>query len=249
MALLPVLFFLVALFYASVGFGGGSSYLAILSLFQDDVNSLRATALLCNVVVVSGNLIRFQRAKLVPWQKALPLVLASVPLAFLGARMRLSDKSFFIVLGVLLVLAGLAVFFRKKVNTESPILKTDRKTMLTASLIGSGIGFVSGLVGIGGGIFLSPFLHLRRWDLPKKIAATASLFIFANSVAGLLGLISRSDFQFNWAESLPLVLAVFVGGQIGAWLSAEKFSQNIVRIGTAVLTIYVGLGLLWKWLA
>ena len=127
-----------------------------------------------------------------------------------------------------------------------------KNTGLTNAGITLGAGVLNGIgcaFGIGGGIFLSPFLHLRTWDLPKKIAATASLFIFVNSLAGLLGLSSRSDFQFNWAESLPFVLAVFVGGQIGAWLSAEKFSQNIVRIGTAVLTIYVGLGLLWKWLA
>ncbi|MCF6348594.1 MAG: sulfite exporter TauE/SafE family protein [Flavobacteriaceae bacterium] len=245
-----VLFFLVAILYSSVGFGGGSSYLAILALTGMGFIQFRAISLLCNIVVVSGGTYIYFKKGLFNWKKITPLALLSVPFAFLGGYLKISQTFFFVLLGFTLIVAALSMWVSKYI-VDSPKQGT-YKSVVKDGFLGGVIGFVSGMVGIGGGIFLAPLLHLTNWDTPKRIAATASFFILVNSIAGLLGQYqSRSigtDFYFEPNIAFILILAVFFGGQIGSRLSASKISPYVLKRITAVLIAFVGLRILYKYL-
>ena len=236
-------FFVIAGVYASVGFGGGSSYLAVLALYALPVPEMRLTALICNIIVVTGGTIIYIRNKQVAWKKIIPLVLVSVPMAFLGARMKLSIDTFFIILGCSLLVAAILLWIKTKKNVEVLFEKTN---YLRDGALGGAIGFLSGMVGIGGGIFLSPLLNLMKWDEPKKIAATASLFILVNSVSGIAGQLSALPANINYTHIGLLCAAVFIGGQIGSRMGAMKFDQAIVRRVTAVLVFAAGTEVLVK---
>lgn len=239
---LLIFFFLIALIYASVGFGGGSSYLALLALYALPFMEIRLTALLCNIIVVTGGTVIYIRHGQVDGKKVIPLVLASIPLAFLGAAMKLNQNQFFILLGISLVAASILLWWKRK----GGISRTGRFHPLLHALLGGAIGFLSGMVGIGGGIFLSPLLNLMGWDEPKKIAATASLFILVNSVAGILGQAAHWPSQLNYAQLTGLCLAVLAGGQVGVRLGTVKFDQLLVRRVTAVLVFAAGMEVLWR---
>jgi uncharacterized protein len=241
--LLPVLFLVVAFVYASVGFGGGSSYIALLSLAALPMTPLRTTALICNIVVVLGNTVLFQQKKHIPWGKTLPLVMASVPLAFWGARMPIRETWYFLLLGVSLIAAAVLLWFqksRKEAATHSVQLPA------RDALIGGSIGLLSGVVGIGGGIFLAPVLHFLRWDGSRAIAATASFFILVNSVAGLAGQWWGKTLTLDWGQTGLLALAVLLGGQAGLRYSLHTFDGQLVRRLTALLVLVAGIEILWK---
>jgi uncharacterized membrane protein YfcA len=239
---LILLFFAVALLYATAGFGGGSSYLAIMALLGLSMLTLRPVALLCNIVVVSGNLWVFWRSGQLNLRKAAPLALAGIPLAFLGGYWHLSEQVFFILLGCSLLVAALAMWLQARPQEN---LKNRLRLSAPANLgLGGGLGLLAGLTGIGGGIFLSPVLHLIRWDKPKVIAATASFFIFCQSVAGISGQFAQGA-TIDWEFVLPILIAVWLGGQIGVRSSATRFSQVLVRNLTALLVFYAGITILW----
>lgn len=243
---LILLFFMVALVYSSVGFGGGSSYLALLTLFGIEYDSLRLIALLCNITVVLGSVLLYYKNDLLPWSKIWPLVLLSIPAAYIGGYLRIDEQLFFIILGVTLCLAALAMWLTTHINrTQTAPTKS---TSLSNAGIGGGIGFLSGLVGIGGGIFLSPILHLIHWDRAKVISATSSFFILVNSIAGVLGQWSNGTWStLNPLFILSLIVAVFVGGQIGVRTSIIKFNPLILRRLTALLVLYVGIKILLQY--
>ncbi|MEZ4886077.1 MAG: sulfite exporter TauE/SafE family protein [Chitinophagales bacterium] len=246
---LLIFFFGIAVLYSSVGFGGGSSYLAILALYSIDYRLLRATALLCNIIVVSGGTYIFYKKGFLNWRKMLPLVLISVPMAYIGGSLHISQRTFFILLSVALILAAILMLIQSYKNVEGNALNSIRMTNETFNAgLGGGIGFLSGMVGIGGGIFLAPVLHLLKWDGAKTIAATASFFILVNSISGLAGQMSNPEFKLNWEFAAMLMGAVFVGGQIGSRLGAVWFSPNWVRRLTAVLILFVGVRILLKYL-
>lgn len=236
------LFFLIANAYASVGFGGGSSYLAVLALTGIAYTQIRSTALLCNIMVVSGNVILYAKHKEVPWKKVLPLTLFSVPLAFIGGLLKINQTVFFILLGTALLIAASLMWVSKKIHDP----KENKRKMSVFKNAGYGglIGFISGMVGIGGGIFLAPLLHLSHWDRPKRIAATASFFILVNSVAGFLGQSSNPDFSIDWNLTVLLVLSVFIGGQIGTRMSLAFFNATQLKKATAVLIAFIGIKIL-----
>jgi len=241
---LILLFFLVAVLYASVGFGGGSSYLAILTLTGIAFSQIRATALLCNIVVVAGNVFLFQKEKIIPWKKALPLTLFSVPFAFLGGYITITQTFFFILLGFTLLFAAITMWVSKKIIA----FEEDTRTLsLTKNAsYGGVIGFISGMVGIGGGIFLAPLLHLTHWDRPKKIAATASVFILVNSISGLTGQYANPNFTIDWKLTSILLVAVFMGGQIGSRTSKTFFTPFQLKKATAILIALVSIRILCK---
>ncbi len=241
------LFFVVAILYASVGFGGGSSYLAILALTGLSFIQFRAISLLCNIVVVSGGTYIFAKNGHYNWKKVLPLAVLSVPFAFLGGYLEISETLFFILLGLVLILAALFMLLSNYIVGEVSTSKTFT-SKLKDSAIGGVVGFVSGMVGIGGGIFLAPLLHLTNWDTPKRIAATASFFILVNSLAGLLGQLQNPEFYFEPNIAFLLMLTVFFGGQIGSRLSASKISPFIIKRTTALLIAFVGIRILYKYL-
>ncbi|PQJ72479.1 MULTISPECIES: sulfite exporter TauE/SafE family protein [Polaribacter] len=241
-----LLFFTVAILYAAVGFGGGSSYLAILALTGIVFTQIRATSLLCNIVVVVGNVFLFHQQKAIQWKKVIPLITFSIPLAYLGGYLKISQQFFFILLGLTLLFAAITMWISKKIISSDE--KNNSSTPIRNASFGGIIGFVSGMVGIGGGIFLAPLLHLTNWDTPKKIAATASIFILVNSIAGLLGQYSNPDFIIDWNLTSLLLITVFIGGQIGSRMSHNYFSPIQLKKATAILIAFVSLRILWKYL-
>ncbi|SDB54593.1 hypothetical protein SAMN03097699_2038 [Flavobacteriaceae bacterium MAR_2010_188] len=240
--ILGIAFFAIAFLYSSVGFGGGSSYLLLLALFFVSVPFIRTTALLCNITVVSGSVLLYYRKGLLDFKKFLPFVLISIPTAFLGARFKLTERTFFIILGISLIAAAVLLLWRSlNANTNHT---TKDYPPFTSWLFGGAIGFLAGLVGIGGGIFLAPVLNLMKWEKPIKIAALASFFILVNSISGLVGLYTSDNFEFNLKDSLILILAVFLGGQVGIRTSLKWFDGNKIRIITAILIIVVAVKIL-----
>lgn len=238
------LFFLASILYSSAGFGGGSSYLAILTLFALPFAEIRVISLVCNIVVVSSNVFLFSKQKLYDWKKLLPLVIISVPAAYLGGKLLIEKDFFFVVLSITLITAALVMLFGKKINSK-PSVKT-KTSLLKNTGIGGVIGFISGLVGIGGGIFLAPFLHLSNWDSAKRIAAVSSLFILVNSIAGLLGQSQNENFSINTNLTIALACTVFVGGQIGSRLSIKFISPTQLKRITAVVILIAATNILVK---
>ena len=235
-------FLLIATLYSSVGFGGGSSYLALLVLFTTDIPLVRSTALLSNLVVVSTGAYGYWRAGHLHLRRCVPFVLASVPLAYLGASFRLSEQTFYVILGGVLIVSALLLTVQS-IGLSHPDQRRRYPPPL-AWLLGGSIGLLSGLVGIGGGIFLSPVLHHLRWEAPLRIAALASFFILVNSWAGLAGLAASDNLRVLWLPVLTLLGAVAVGGQIGTRLSLRKFSGGRIRQVTALLVMIVGMRVL-----
>ena len=236
-AILLASFFIIALIYSSVGFGGGSSYLAVLALLAIDFQLMRSTALLCNIIVVVGGVYIFYKEGKLDFKKTWPVVVSSVPLAYLGGLWPIRQDTFFILLGITLVIVSILLWIQPEKNSSVSIKTYD--TIAFKIGVGGALGFLSGLVGIGGGIFLSPILHFIRWDEAKKISAAASFFILVNSISGLTGQLqqhSSLDWRFIW----PLLLAVFIGGQIGSRLGAQKFNPIYVKRITAVLILVAG---------
>ena len=235
--LLVVVFFAIALFYSSVGFGGGSSYLAILSLVMVNFFAIRSLALLLNILVVSVGTWRFHRKNEFDWKLFWPFVGFSIPMALLGTQLRLSETIFFLILGGALIVAAGFMMIRITQNESRDLSITKR------SILGGAIGFLSGIVGIGGGIFLSPSLNLLGWKNARKVAALSSLFILANSITGLVGLTIAGTFEVDWSNSLKLIGAVLLGGLIGSRFSITM-NVKFVKLLTAILVLYVGLRLM-----
>ena len=241
--LLLISFFIIALVYSSVGFGGGSSYLALMAqpFFALLPEVIRPTALLCNIVVVTGGTIIFYKQGKLSWKETWPFLIASVPMAFIGGFWKLQDSVFFILLGITLLVASVFLWMQQDTKhvSSSSIDSTFNK-----AAIGGFIGFLSGLVSIGGGIFLSPMLHFLNWAEAKKISALASVFILVNSVSGLIGQFSRGFPSLDWQLMISLLLAVFIGGQIGSRLGSRKFEPVYVRSITALLIFIASLNIL-----
>jgi len=241
------LFFLIIAFvYSSVGFGGGSSYLAVLAMYSLPYQEIRLTALICNVIVVVGGVYIYIKNKQVDWRKILPITLVSVPMAYLGAILKISQETFFLILGITLVIAAVLLWVKTDVKKEENSAEAFRPSILRNSFLGGGIGFLSGLVGIGGGIFLSPLLNLLKWDTPRKIAATSSIFILVNSISGIFGQVSKLSVDIDYFRILSLCLAVCIGGQIGSRMSL-KWNPLIIKRMTAVLVLVAGINILIKY--
>ncbi len=241
---LVLFFFVIAFVYASVGFGGGSSYLAMLTFFAFPFQEMKLTALVCNIIVVTGGTIIFIRHKQVDWKKVLPLAVVSVPMAFAGARLKLSEDTFFIILGCSLLIAAVLLWIKtKRIQDEATAVNS---SYVRDAGIGGAIGFLSGMVGIGGGIFLSPVLNLMKWDTPKKIAATASFFILVNSISGIAGQLSTVPKDINYTHIGMLAAAVFVGGQMGSRMGIKKYNPVVIRRVTALVVFIAGIEVLHK---
>ena len=240
---LAAAFFVTALLYASVGFGGGSTYSALLALAGVDYRLLPILSLLCNIVVVAGSSVRFARAGITPWRGALLLTGIAAPAALLGGLTPIAEGDFFLLLGGSLIVAGLALFIPQSTEDNAPSRAARLIPFAAAPL-----GYLSGLVGIGGGIFLAPLLHLTRWRDARAIAATTSVFILVNSLFGLAGQMLKNGPDVLGSAvtlGLPLLLAVVVGGQIGSLMALKFLQPRFIRWLTAALTIWVGSRLLF----
>lgn len=235
-----VIFFMIAFFYSSIGFGGGSSYLALLSLFMDDFFQIRSTALLFNVVVVLIGTHMFFKHRIFDFKKFIPFVITGVPLAFIGSTIELSQKSFFILLGSVLVLSAIFLLLPVNKGKVNPSLSLGK---IPSGGIGGTIGLLSGMVGIGGGIFLSPMLNLIRRQDAKIIASLTSFYILSNSLAGISGLLYQGTFRLETALTPYLLTSVVVGGILGSRVSI-RLSSSFIQSLTALLIFYVGVKLI-----
>ena len=245
MIILSILFFVTAILYASVGFGGGSTYLALLLLWGVPYFIFPVIALSCNIIVVSGNCFNYIKAGNLNLKLLIPYLIGSIPLAFIGGSLPVEKEFFEILLFVVLTVAGILLLFKFKSYDDK--IEIFRKIPIIVSiLIGGILGFVSGIAGVGGGIFLSPILFLLRVGKPKHIVTAASLFILINSLSGIIGQLTKttvlSEIQNYWF----LFLAVLIGGQIGNFLNLKIFPTRLLALVTAGLVLFVAARMAYK---
>lgn len=243
---LPAAFFLTAAIYASVGFGGGSTYTALLALSLDDVRLVPILSLSCNIAVVGLGSYWAVARRAFDWRLAAPFILASVPFAFIGGLIPLRDDIYLLLLAISLLAAGARLLFMHDTPPDAP---TRAQNTPRALFIGATLGLLSGMVGIGGGIFLAPLLHSLYWGHAKAIAAMASFFILVNSLAGLAGQLTKigSSAVPQITDMLfPLLIMVALGAWVGGRFLLERFSHHKLRQITAFLIIFVAFRLLWQ---
>jgi uncharacterized membrane protein YfcA len=247
--ILSTLFFLTAMIYASVGFGGGSTYAALLVLNGVDYKILPFITLICNIIVVSGGVWHFSANQHIKLKTILPWISLSVPAAWVGGYIQIPEGVFIITLGSALLLSSFWMFLpdnSKKCNLESALVNVPVASYLPY-LIGPALGFLAGVTGIGGGIFLAPVLHFIKWGNPKNIAGACSVFILLNSLSGLVGQAMKLVNLSTLLTTIPhwtLLLAVFIGGQAGSRFGSAHVSSKVVKKLTAFLILYVAIRLL-----
>ena len=240
MIILTIFFFITAILYSSIGFGGGSTYLALMLIWDIPFYIFPIIALICNIIVVTGNSINFLRTKSINLTLIIPYLVGSVPFAFFGASISIDKNLFEILLFFILLIAGIFLLVESKSFNKDQVAIRQISKILSI-FIGSIIGFISGLVGIGGGIFLSPVLFLLKAGYPKHITSTASLFILINSIFGVAGQLTK-DIVFNdFLNYWPLFIAVLIGGQIGSFLNIKFLSNKVLAVMTSFLVIFVAI--------
>ena len=240
MIILPILFFVTAILYSSVGFGGGSTYLALLLIWEIPYYILPVIALGCNIIVVSGNSFNYIKAGNLNLKLLTPYLIGSVPMAFIGGTLEIEKNIFEILLFFVLLISGLLLLFNFKSYDDNENKYREIKYIYSI-FIGSIIGILSGVVGIGGGIFLSPILFLIRAGLPKHIVTTSSIFILINSFAGIIGQLTKSYVLNDILEYWYLLFFVLIGGQIGNYLNLKILPTRFLALITSCLVILVAI--------
>ena len=245
MIILSILFFVTAILYSSVGFGGGSTYLALMLIWSIPYYIFPIIALSCNIIVVSGNCFNYIKSGNLNLKLLIPYLIGSIPLAFIGGSLPVEKDLFEIFLFSVLTISGLLLLFKFKSyddNEES----YKQIPIFISILIGGVLGFISGIVGIGGGIFLSPILFLIRAGKPKHIVTTASLFILINSISGIIGQLSKSVVINEVYNYWYLLVAVLIGGQIGNFLNLKIFPTHLLALVTSLLVLFVSVRMGFK---
>ena len=234
-----ILLFLVAFLYSSVGHGGASGYLALMAIFSIAPDVMKPTALLLNLFVSLTSFIQFYRGKHFNWKLFLPFAITSVPLAYIGGMMSLADDIYKKILGILLLIQIIRFLFFANIKVS----ELKKPNFYLSLVIGAAIGFLSGLIGIGGGIILSPILLLLKWADMKQTAAISALFIFVNSLSGFIAQLQKG---INFNTDMYLYVAVaFAGGLCGAYFGSLKFKQNILQYLLAFVLIIASYKLLF----
>ena len=240
MTILSIFFLITSILYSSVGFGGGSTYLALMLIWEIPFYIIPILALCCNIIVVSGNSINYIRSGNLNFNLLLPYLVGSIPFAFFGASISISKELFEIILFIILFIAGILLLIKNK-SYDNDQIKINSVPKAVSIFIGSVIGFVSGIVGIGGGIFLSPILFLMKAGYPRHIATAASLFILINSIFGVAGQLTKNIVFDEFLNYWPLFLCVLIGGQIGNLLNIKFLSNKTLTIITSMLVIFVSI--------
>ena len=240
MSILSILFFITATIYSSVGFGGGSTYLALLLIWGIPYSVFPLVALSCNIIVVSGNCFNYIRAGNLNLKLLTPYLIGSIPFALIGGSLPVDKKIFELILFLTLTIAGLSLLLNfRSYDDKSKIYK---KIPYSLSIIIGGIlGLISGIVGIGGGIFLSPILFLLKVAKPNHIVAATSLFILLNSVFGIIGQLTKNSEFSDVHDYFYLLIAVLIGGQIGNYLNLKIFTTKLLALVTSCLVLFVAI--------
>ena len=238
MIILSIFFFITAILYSSVGFGGGSTYLALLLIWDTPYYIFPVIALFCNIIVVTGNSVNYIRAGNHNLKLLLPFLIGSIPFAYIGGTLIINKEIFEILLFLVLSVAGSLLLMNSKAY-ENKDVTFKKLNIFISVIIGSLLGLISGIVGIGGGIFLSPILFLLKADKPKNIITTASLFILVNSISGIFGQFTKDNIINEFVIYWPLFLSVFIGGLIGNYLNLKIFSNRVLALITSFLVIFV----------
>ena len=240
MNILAILFLVTAILYSSVGFGGGSTYIALLLIWGVPYSIFPVLALFCNIIVVSGNCFNYVRAGNINIKFLIPYLIGSIPLAYVGGSLPIEKKIFEIILFFILLTAGSLLLFNFK-SYDNDKKSYKKIPLILAVFVGGALGFISGLAGIGGGIFLSPILFLLRAARPKYIVTATSIFILINSISGVVGHLSKKLVIYEIQNYWYLLAIVLVGGQIGNFLNLKIFSTRSLAIVTAFLVLFVAL--------
>tara|TARA_B100000795_G_scaffold252042_1_gene221302 strand:+ start:309 stop:1055 length:747 start_codon:yes stop_codon:yes gene_type:complete len=245
MSILSILFFITAAVYSSVGFGGGSTYLALLLIWDIPYSMFPLIALSCNIIVVSGNCFNYIRAGNLNFRLLAPYLVGSIPLAFIGGSLPVDKKFFEGILFIVLIIAGLLLLLNfKSFDDKKEVYK--KIPYLISVLIGGILGLVSGIVGIGGGIFLSPVLFLLKVAKPKHIITAASLFILINSIFGIIGQLTKNIDYSELYNYFYLLITVLIGGQIGNYLNLNIFPTRVLALITSGLVLFVAIKMGFK---
>ncbi len=240
MIILSIFFLITSILYSSVGFGGGSTYLALMLIWEIPFYIIPILALCCNIIVVSGNSINYVRSGNLNLNLLTPYLVGSIPFAFFGASISISKELFEIFLFIILFIAGTLLLIKNKSYGNDQI-KINSIPKIISIFIGSIIGFISGIVGIGGGIFLSPILFLMKAGFPRHIVTAASLFILINSLFGVAGQLTKNIVFDEFFNYWPLFVCVLIGGQIGNLLNIKFLSNKTLTIITSILVIFVSI--------
>ena len=240
MIILSIFFFITAIIYSSVGFGGGSTYLALLLIWEIPYYIFPVIALICNIIVVSGNSFNYIRTGNLNLNILIPYLIGSIPFAFLGGSIKIDKEIFEIILFLILSTAGLLLFFNSNSYEDNNFVPNIIPKYISIP-IGSLLGLVSGIVGIGGGIFLSPILFLLKAGYSRQIITSASLFILINSISGVLGQLTKQNVVNDIWDFWPLFILVFLGGQIGNFLNLKFLSNRLLAIITSGLVLFVAI--------
>lgn len=249
--MLEILFFITALIYALIGFGGGSTYNALLVLGNTDYQLIPFISLICNILVVSGGVWHFYRGGHIQIMRIAPWIIFSIPASFVGGIISVPEIIFTGVLGCSLLLSGIRLLWGERVEKSLYFSKLVPYNRYTPAILGISLGLLAGITGIGGGIFLAPILHSMRWGNAKEIAGACALFILFNSLAGLIGQCLKMAGTNLFPSLFPywiLLPAVIMGGQIGSWLGTTKINMIIVRKMTGLLIIYVSMKLIIRFI-
>lgn len=243
-------FIVIAFLYAAVGFGGGSSYSAILIESDLSWELVPLLSLLCNIVVVSGGVYHYSKAGSLNLKFALPLISASVPAAFLAGSVRLNEPVFMSILAAALLVSGVLMLLDRRWQAASASGERQARAGVRSLLVlGLLLGGLAGITGIGGGIYLAPVLHFFRLAKARTVAATASLFILVNSIAGFGGQLSKLGGQAEillGSSYLFLPLAVLLGGQLGSRVGAVVLPAAPIRRLTGLLVVIVAARIFWQ---
>jgi len=245
MTLLAILFLITATLYSSVGFGGGSTYLALLLIWGVPYFIFPVIALSCNIIVVSGNSFNYIRAGNLNLRLLIPYLIGSVPLSYLGGSLTIEKQIFEILLFLVLGLSGILLLFNFRYYNKSAF-GYRKVSYIFSIIVGGALGFISGVVGIGGGIFLSPILFLLRAAHPKHIITATSLFILINSIFGIIGQLQKNNILIEIPNYLYLLIFVFIGGQIGNFLNLKIFPTQILALITGFLVVFVAIRMGFK---
>lgn len=239
-ALLVGAIFAAALLYSLVGHGGGSGYLAVMAIAGVAAAEMKPAALVLNILVAGIGSFQFLRAGAFHWRLYWPFALAAAPAAYLGGRIELAPVYYRPLVGIALMFAAWRLFIgarqaaAREVHAQAPHL-------MLALPVGAGLGLLSGLTGVGGGVFLSPLLLLCGWGAAREVAGVSALFILGNSIAGLAGHLTR---DLTLPDALPAwLLAAGVGGLIGSWIGARRLPPPALRRALAAVLLFAGLKL------